>query len=408
MASGERFCLLVDPASGVPLFHPNLFVTTQVRNRSLSASAVEAALAAVNVLCSFCSQSCIQLEIRFRQRRFLELSEIDALRDFCQRHFGPRVKTCGTVVVRMRTCSRQRSPRKVGLSSEYTRLTYIANYISWLAHTLLVSAVDELIARQIESTRKQILSRRPSKRGRNALGQPQGLGKGQISRLLEVINPASGMSPFDDAGTRARNRLIILLLLYLGIRGGELLSLRTRDIDWSCNQVVIARRPDEKSDPRGRQPLVKTLDRRLALRDTLAKELHDYVIGHRNKIPGARKHDFLFVTHKSGPTQGQPLSISGYQKVIRVVAETTPELEHLHGHLLRHTWNDRFSEQMDAMENPPSPEQQEKVRSYSQGWMENSGTAATYTRRFTERKSHEAQLTLQEGMSRLPWTLKDD
>lgn len=54
MADGERYCLLVEPDSGAPLFHPNLFVTTQVRNRSLSVSAMEAALIAVNVLLTFC------------------------------------------------------------------------------------------------------------------------------------------------------------------------------------------------------------------------------------------------------------------------------------------------------------------------------------------------------------------
>jgi len=38
MAGGERYCLLVEPESAVPLFHPILFATTQVCNRSLSLS----------------------------------------------------------------------------------------------------------------------------------------------------------------------------------------------------------------------------------------------------------------------------------------------------------------------------------------------------------------------------------
>jgi len=40
MESGERYCLLIDKNNGLPLFYPNLFLTTQVRNRSLSYSSI--------------------------------------------------------------------------------------------------------------------------------------------------------------------------------------------------------------------------------------------------------------------------------------------------------------------------------------------------------------------------------
>jgi len=50
LEDGERYCLLVAPDSGLPLFYPNLFVTTQVRNRSLSVASMDAAFAAINVL----------------------------------------------------------------------------------------------------------------------------------------------------------------------------------------------------------------------------------------------------------------------------------------------------------------------------------------------------------------------
>ena len=53
MESGERYCLLVDRDSGLPLYYPNLFVTTQVRNRSLSFSAMESALGGIAALLRF-------------------------------------------------------------------------------------------------------------------------------------------------------------------------------------------------------------------------------------------------------------------------------------------------------------------------------------------------------------------
>jgi len=64
----------------------------------------------------------------------------------------------------------------------------------------------------------------------------------------------------------------------IGIRGGEVLSLCTTDIDWDRCQIVIALRPDERTDRRQRQPLVKTLDRRIPLGDELVDRLHTYIV----------------------------------------------------------------------------------------------------------------------------------
>lgn len=49
MKGGERYCLLVNSATGLPLYYPNLFLITQVRNKSLSTSAMESSLAALSV-----------------------------------------------------------------------------------------------------------------------------------------------------------------------------------------------------------------------------------------------------------------------------------------------------------------------------------------------------------------------
>lgn len=61
MADGERYCLLADPTSGAPLFYPNLFVTTQIRNTELSTASMEAALVAINVLLVFCDTRSIEV-----------------------------------------------------------------------------------------------------------------------------------------------------------------------------------------------------------------------------------------------------------------------------------------------------------------------------------------------------------
>lgn len=394
MADGERYCLLVDPDSRLPLFYPCLFVTTQVRNRSLSVAAMEATLAAISVLLTHCVERGIDLEHRIRSRQFLRPAELDAIRDDCQERFSA---TSNSTVVPLRKGKRG---QRVGLGSEYIRLSYIAEYIRWLSHTLFGSEIDQAAALEIDRVTNGVLSRRP--KGKRSAPTKLGFSAMQIAKLQETLDPTQGKSPFQDEGVCIRNALIVDLLLHLGIRGGELLNICIRDIDWERHQLVVARRPDEKADTRKRQPLVKTLDRRIPLRNTLINRLHDYVVNYRRKVPGARRHDYLFVTHKSGKTQGAPLSMAGYQKIIKVVATSSPELNGLHGHLLRHCWNERFSDHMDKLEHPPSPERQEAMRSYALGWKEGSGTSATYNRRFVERKAHEVQLALQKNIVRIP------
>jgi integrase len=144
----------------------------------------------------------------------------------------------------------------------------------------------------------------------------------------------------------------------------------------------------------------------LWIHSQLTSAIRDYCILFRKKIPNARRHDYLFVTHKKGPYQGQPLSKSGFRRVIQDIASTLPQLGVLHGHLFRHTWNDRFSRHMDSMDNPPSERIQETIRSYLQGWMPDSGTSATYNKRFVEQKAMQAGLAMQQSIINSPSTLK--
>lgn len=408
MGSGERYCLLLDKATGVPLYYPNLYVTTQVRNNSQSVAAMESALTGINVLLSFCQERQIELEARFLKREFFSPHEMDAIRDYCQLRF---IKTHSGQAEEATSISKARPSKTastVGLSSQYNRLTHIAKYTEWLAMALLPHFEGKNNTLVVAAMTKGFESRRPFRKGRNQVGREKGLSHEQEANLLDIVGPGSERNPFECQSVRVRNELIILLLLYLGIRGGELLNIRVSDIDWENNQIVIARRADEKKDPRHNQPLVKTLDRRLPIKDTLKQAVHRYIVQCRSKVPGARKHDYLLVTHKSGPTVGQPMSKSAYYKVVKLLAKTVPELADLHGHELRHTWNNRFSELMDGMANPPTPNEQESLRETLQGWKTGSGAAATYTKRFVREKAIEASLHLQKGMTRIPKNLKND
>jgi integrase len=390
MESGERYCLLVDVDAGMPLFYPNLFITTQVRNASLSFASMESALSSISVLLKFCDEHQIDLVERLRSGDFLKLNEVDALADYCQFNLSSKV-----AANKVASLAKARKPR-VANETVYRRLSMIAKYIEWLGSLLSVGDVEK--RKSLEVLVKKIRSRRPVKKGRNQSLVEKGLTDEQVDLLFEVFRPESDMNPFLDESTKVRNRLMFLMLHYLGIRMGELLSIKVKDVDFSSNQIVIARRADEKSDPRVDQPLVKTMDRRIPLKESLAAEIHNYVMNYRRKELSARKHEYLFVVHKPGPTSGQPVSKATYNKVMTTVKTLSPKLIDFTGHALRHKWNERFSQLMDSMDEPPDEAQQEQLRSWLMGWKQGSGTAAHYNQRYIRSKAESAALLLQDGL----------
>ena len=407
MAEGERYCLLVEKSTGLPLYFPNLFVTTQVRNRSLSFSAMQSALSGIAVLLKFMFERDEDIEDRFKQKQFLEINELDAIKDFCQIKFNDKVSRTDSSGV-FTLAELRKFDEKVSSQTEYVRLTVVSHYVKWLAEMLSGEARDKNVSLRISQMAKGLEARRPVKKNRNNGLVEKGLDEKQLEILFELFRPESDLNPFTDKSVKVRNRLMFLLLYHLGIRGGELLNIRIQDIDFNQNQILIVRRADEKDDPRKDQPLAKTLDRRIPLKETLVKEIHNYILDYRRLDVGPRQPDYLFVTHKSGPTRGLPITISGYRKVMAIVRMACPQLYNLTGHRLRHAWNGLFSELMDSMNDPTSDAKQEEIRSYLMGWRSGSGTAATYNQRFIKRKGHEAALKLQAGLVRLPKDLNNE
>ena len=406
MDSGERYCLVIDKAIGLPVFHPNLFLTTQVRNtKSNSFSSISSAANSLVVLLRFLGRRGIDLDQRINSRTFFDVHELDDLRDFTQRKFLSS-PVDDSVLTLFSQEELEEAEGFVESSTQYNRLTVIAEYLKWFS-SHVISRPSTTESKQIEAIEKQIKSRRPSRKGRNN-DIDRSIDDIQLGALFEVIRIGSEQNPFTPEVQR-RNRLIILLLYHLGLRGGELLNIKISDIDFSKHQLRILRRADEKDDPRVNEPNVKTLERTLPLSETLSKELHDYVTTDRRMVSNAKRNNFLFVTHKSGPTVGQPISKSGYHKVIAVVKAVSPKLYALTGHKLRHTWNRKFSELMDSMDTTQSEERQEQIRSYLMGWKPGSGSAAYYNKRFRQEQANKAALALQESSgTRLPEALRND
>ena len=382
--SGERYVMLVDSETGLAPWEPMLFITTQARNAGRSVATMEAALRAIQVLLTYAEARGIDLDQRVLSGQYLALHEVDALSDSAQRSFDRRGRWGGTHRAAM-----------VSKAHHYNRLSWIAAYLEWYAHAVRDNRRTRDDDKAIERVVKAIRGRRP-RWGRGASIRDRALTDEQCDRLLEVIDPSHADNPFEDRRTAERNELAVLMLLWLGVRRGELLGVQVPDIDWQRQWLSIHRRADDPEDPRMRQPRTKTLARGMPLFAELIERIDRYVRGARRQTKGANSHRYLLVVHRKGPHEGEPLSEPGLTKAFAALQRCDPLLTGVHPHALRHTWNLKFSRALDGRpaDERASPAEEEQVRSHLMGWQQGSGTAAVYNQRHINEKAQEAARVL--------------
>ena len=382
---GERFSVLVDD-SGMPLYYPALYVTAELRGASLSINTIDNALSALKAMYAWQDYYGLELESRFKRSELLLPHEIHSLRDFMQKPLADTRPRDGKVVP---IKGRQ---RRVSKGNQYNRMTVISGYVRFLADRLY--PVSQSSGEAILSMVARIKANRP-KIGDKVEQDRSGihLDDAVLDALEETLRPGNESNPVADHGLQVRNALMFALLRLTGMRRSELLNLRMEDFDFAKNTLKVVRRADSPDDPRTYQPLVKTRERTFPLIPELMDRIHEYISKCRSKVPGARKHGYLFVIHRSGRTQGWPLSNSGFGKFIATLSSLADEFSELHTHALRHHWNYMFSQRSDK--NGMSDEREQKLRSYLMGWSETSSTAGTYNKRHIKEEAGKAVIGLQ-------------
>ncbi|PSH04474.1 MAG: integrase [Acidobacteria bacterium] len=373
--SGERFPMLVTGA-GVPLHGPTVFAMAEVRNRHRASNTIANVLGALSVFHSFLDEHGIEISARLENGSLLELGEIEALVRACRKDLKNR--TGKNSIVTSEVCG--------------TRLRTIRRYLEWLVKGKLLAtnySHSSLLEQRGRLTLDTINARIPPTSSERTEPR-EGLAPDVVQRLTSLFAPQSRDNPWKSEHVRFRNHLIWNVFFHLGIRGGELLGIRIRHIDVRRGTLSIVRQADSHDDPRRKQPSTKTLARKLDISDLLQRQITDYILKYRRRLRNAQKHDFLFVSDS-----GDPLSSSGLNKVFRVLRAKCPELPRsLTPHVLRHTWNDMFSEEIDGRN--VDPEVEKRTRSLLMGWKPTSNSAAIYTKRFVRRKAKEVSLSLQQ------------
>lgn len=379
---GERHAILVDEI-GIPLFYPTLWVTVILRGGARAVNTIQNALNAIKCLYAWQERYALDVEQRFSAGDVLNANEVHSLRDFLQESLLKRVS--GKVPL-------SRKQKAVGASSQYARMTVAAEYLEFLARRLYPSS--EEAEKRITAMVAQIKANRPNQT-RTMAGErdEKHLEDSALDALEARLKPGAEGNPFADFPVQFRNALMFDILRTTGMRRGELLNLRVDDINFATNVLRIVRRPDSPHDRRRYQPVAKTRERQFPLDAELANRIHEYVVRHRSKLSAAKRHGYLFVTHKDGRYLGAPMSNSAFSKFMESLKEI---VETIHAHKLRHHWNYSFSSLSAAKGLPAARE--EKLRSYLMGWEPNSGTAAVYNRRHIKKEAAESMLELQRKM----------
>ncbi len=389
--NGERHSILSRPGR-LPVHEATLYLAGY-RKRGLAANTIHGVCMTLALLYRELATADIDLLQRLRQGQFLTAQELNRLVDATQYWLADlsdedaEQQGSSNVIdikrIRIRRKSAVEETRSVRVATQSTRLRYIADYLGFLA-TYIGAALSAPLRKELalESDRalEALRAEIPRVSKRVKLGSREGLSKQDQDRLLRVVDPNSPDNPWQRGFVRERNWLIVVLLLATGMRRGELLGLQIRDLDQRFPKLRIIRRADTSEDPRRIQPNAKTNDRELELRPAIMRSVWSYINHHRRKIKAARKFPQLIVAD-----DGQPLSLKSIDKIFVQFRAACPGLPvRLTSHVMRHTWNERFSEQAELLGLTDAVE--EKARNEQQGWADNSESATTYTRRYATRK----------------------
>lgn len=413
LSSGERLPVLIALATGVPLFEPSIYALSEIRATNKASNTIDQVLRSIMVLQLFLDSSSIDIEQRIQQGGVFRLSELDELVRHCRRPVAdqlkrnpilpPRQSVRRTHAESVRLFQRQPASVEVAGHTAANRIRVIRDYLDWLVRYHMAryrsGAVEgELLWNEWTSCKASLYARLPRHKGRNAIGQREGLQPEVVERLLNVTSPTSPENPWKGGGTCIRNALLVRWFYELGLRRGEVLNVKIPDINFQSEELTVVRRADDPEDPRKDQPLVKTRDRKIPLAPGLCKLTHEYITNTRRATEGARRHPFLFIAMGTGA----PLSLSAVNAIFAELRNAFDgEFDAVTPHVLRHTWNDRFSEVMDKAE--VSEAEEERMRSFLMGWAPTSKTAVNYTRRHVRLKAQQVSLAMQakqvEGVS---------
>lgn len=170
----------------------------------------------------------------------------------------------------------------------------------------------------------------------------------QARFVQDVLDPQGDIRFGRDGRGRVRNFIIVCLLLFLGLRIGELLSLKVHDVKFGpITYIMVRRRGMSTLDTRKRPARVKRRERLLPIDNSrLGILLDDYIAEDRAwclKHGGANDSGFLFLSD-----EGQPLSADRVRQLFKDLRHRFPKdlPPDLTPHSMRYTFSDEVDKEL--------------------------------------------------------------
>lgn len=268
--SGDLLPILLD-SDGMPIPAPNEFI---ISRRALSPNTIVRNLRELSVFYSWLEKQSIDLDSRVHSiRPFTEAeikgSLIEFLRQDHEKH-----RNVTKLVVTPNTFNQ--------------RLMTVRQYLVWYFDVAIGSLPNssknyELILenkkRSLEFIETSFISSSPSNRS-----QRKGLNEKEIDFLVTILNPDNSDVYGRDPAVRYRNYILTMIMLYYGLRPGELLSLRVEDIEiGAISSIRVELRSPDPLDKRRPRPQIKRNGRVLPIVDSLfVKSLDTYIMEWRD------------------------------------------------------------------------------------------------------------------------------
>jgi len=385
-ANGERYPILLGE-DGIPNFWVTLYVTEKLRSTHTQ-SAISNSLGHLIHLNLWELINNRDLVSEFEKGKLLTQEDIYSIRDHCMldtRSLKKWLNSSDKSVVKFASASTASVMPIQRVSSDHAanRITHIAAFLDFTIRTILKNKlIDENVSNNIVMMNESLLSNRPKGNKRRGLScdpntkapPPQA-----FERILNIVKENSPDNPFRGEDIKFRNAIIFDIMDATGMRAGEILALQIRDIDFQQGAISVVRRHDAIEDPRKKQPVAKTNERRIPVPKKITDRLREYIMEKRAHITTARKHPYIFVTHKPGKYFGKPISNSTFvNRILKPAIAVHPELlEEITRHGFRHNFNYKLSKKIDAIneaakKNPeikPISEKKEiQIRKELNGW----------------------------------------
>jgi len=419
--NGERYPILIGD-DGMPHFYSTLYVTVKIRS-SLAVNTIENRLKAILWLFEWEKENNRCLVSEFEQGAFLSIEDIISLKDHLKINVSEQKKLKqGKARFSRKVFSFEDSPKiittiaSVSRDHHYNRMTSVAEYLDFIATATNQYRNDPNTTNTIDKMTKTIKKERPKGKGKNVTDEidENTLPDGLLDEFIDIAKPENPLNPFKNSIVKKRNYLIFRLIKETGIRRGEVLSLKITNLDLSTDKssIWVSRGHDDKFDPRRRQPVSKTKERRLPIKNETAELLDSYILTERAETLNANQHPYVFITHRKCETQGQPISTSYFDnEIIPKMKATDERFSIIHAHIFRHGWNEGFSEKVDlanelrahalaegkASPPPISPDEEAKMRQQLMGHSsEKSGDI--YNKRYIRKQANKVALEEQKEL----------